>query len=359
MKPRLLVVELHHLGDAVMSLPFIRGAQEKFDVRVLCRPATAAIYELLSRPPEIRKWEPPWADEKECGALEAIRAARAEGRRLSSPALDTAVCAWADARTAILMAAAGAGRRIGFPMTRRNYYAADLPWRAKRLWAGRLLEKFWAITHHGQPLLTRWLHRETARQPHIVCWEQMAEATGVACDYDEPWISAAPSREFDVLRAAAGRKQLLAVHTLARLPSKQWSPDKWRALCSSLALRENFELLEVLPPGNEPCLDGMARIVAPDVAALASILSAADALVCHDSLPAHLAAALGKRVVTIFGSGEPDWFAPWNNRQRAVQRRICPLHPCIDRCGMDSYLCLDAVTVDDVAKEIMKLAAKP
>jgi hypothetical protein len=24
----------------------------------------------------------------------------------------------------------------------------------------------------------------------------------------------------------------------------------------------------------------------------------------------------GKPVVTIFGSGEPDWFAPWNNRQR-------------------------------------------
>ncbi|MFM8229921.1 MAG: glycosyltransferase family 9 protein, partial [Chthoniobacterales bacterium] len=92
-----------------------------------------------------------------------------------------------------------------------------------------------------------------------------------------------------------------------------------------------------------------------DVRSLASALAASDAVVCHDSLPGHLAAALGKPVVTIFGSGEPDWFAPWANRERAVQKRVCPLHPCIDRCGMDSYLCLEAVSVDDVAAKVMEM----
>jgi len=64
-------------------------------------------------------------------------------------------------------------------------------------------------------------------------------------------------------------------------------------------------------------------------------------------------------VVTIFGSGEPDWFAPWNNRHRVVQRRACPLHPCIDRCGMDSYLCLDAVTSGDVLAQLERLKFDP
>jgi len=92
------------------------------------------------------------------------------------------------------------------------------------------------------------------------------------------------------------------------------------------------------------------------VRSLASALAAVDALVCHDSLPGHLAAALGKPVVTVFGSGEPDWFSPWGNRERAVQKRVCPLHPCIDRCGMDSYLCLDAVSVDDVVAKVIEMA---
>jgi ADP-heptose:LPS heptosyltransferase len=72
-----------------------------------------------------------------------------------------------------------------------------------------------------------------------------------------------------------------------------------------------------------------------------------------------LAAALGRPVIAVFGSGEPDWFAPWNNRDRVVQRRGCPLHPCIDRCGMDSYLCLDAISTNDVLAQLQRLKMAP
>ena len=109
-------------------------------------------------------------------------------------------------------------------------------------------------------------------------------------------------------------------------------------------MTDNFDLIEILAAGAEPVTpDGVTKIQTPDLSSLAAALNRADAVLCHDSLPAHLAAALGKPVITIFGSGEPDWFAPWNNRDRVVQRRVCPLHPCIDRCGMDRYLCLEAV----------------
>lgn len=356
MKPRLLVVELHHLGDAVMSLPFVRGAQQKFDVHVLCRPATAAIYQLLATTPQIHEWEPPWAEERECGPMATVRAAQAEGGKLSPIAFDTAVCVWADARAEILVAETGAKHRIGFPMTRANYYAADLPWRAKRLWAGRLLERLWAVIHPAKPLLTTWLHRENASQPHLRCWEQTAEAAGISCAYSVPWIKAAPSPQVEALRVAG--KPLLAVHTQARLPSKQWPVEKWRELLANSALRDRFTVFEILPDEGETRAEGIASVVTPDISSLASALAASDSILCHDSLPGHLAAALGKPVMTIFGSGEPDWFAPWNNRERAVQRRVCPLHPCIDRCGMDSYLCLNAVTVDDVLNALMKLPAK-
>jgi heptosyltransferase-2 len=355
MKPRLLVVELHHLGDAVMSLPFIRGAQEKFDVHVLCRPSSAAIYAMLAKPPQTHEWEPPWADGRKHGAMAAIRAEHAEGRKLSPIGFDTAVCVWADARAEIVMAETGAKHRIGFPMTRANYYASYLPWRAKRLWAGRLLEKLWTVMRPAEPLLTTRLYRENASQPHLRCWEQMAEALGVSCDYSAPWIKTRLSAQVETLRVEG--KPLLAVHTHARLPSKQWPVEKWKELLANSALRERFAVFEILPEAGETRAEGIASVVTPDVSALVSALSASDAVLCHDSLPGHLAAALGKPVVTIFGSGEPDWFAPWRNRDLAVQKRVCPLHPCIDRCGMDSYLCLNAVTVEDVLGEVLKISA--
>ena len=361
MKPRLLVVELHHLGDAVMSLPFVRGAQEEFDVHILCRPTVSQVYRLLPRVPHIHEWEPPWAGPRECGAVSAIRAASSAGKDLAMHGFDTAVCAWADARAELIMAAAGATKRIGFPMTRGNYYASGLPWRARNLLAGRLLEKIPGIAGPSRPLLTTILHRGNSRQSHLRCWEQIGEAAGVSCDYTVPWINVGNSQEALPRNntAASGGKKLVAVHAHARLPSKQWPAKKWRHLCSLAAVREAFELREVVPEGKEPCIPDIPALVTGDAAGLGAALAEADALVSHDSFPAHLAAALGKPVVTVFGSGEPDWFAPWNNRDRVVQRRGCPLHPCIDRCGMDSYLCLDAIGVDDVASEVMKLSATP
>ncbi|MEY3481016.1 MAG: hypothetical protein RIQ71_1791 [Verrucomicrobiota bacterium] len=361
MKPRLLVVELHHLGDAVMSLPFVRGAQDKFDVHVLCRPHAAPVYRLLPRVPHTHEWEPPWADERECGAISSIRAASSKGRDLAKHGFDAAVCAWADARAELIMAAAGVTRRIGFPMTRGNYYAADLPWRSRNLLSGRLLEKLVTVVGPARPLLTTGLHRENSRQHHLHCWEQIGKAAGIACDYAVPWIAVENSAEALPLRntTVSGRKKLVAVHAHARLPSKQWPANKWRALCSLAPVRESFDLCEIVPAGREPLIPDIPAVATTDTTKLCVTLVEADALVCHDSFPAHLAAALGRPVVTIFGSGEPDWFAPWNNRDRAVQRRVCPLHPCIDRCGMDSYLCLDAIGVDDVATEVMKLSTAP
>ncbi len=356
MKPRLLIVELHHLGDAVIGLPFARGAAARYEVHVLCRPATAAIYRLLEAPPTIHPWEPPWADEARCPARIALGAARTQGNVLRALDFEAAVSVWADARVGVLIAGTRARQRIGFPMTAGNYYAAQLPWRGQRLALGRLLEAVWRVLHPRLPMFTHALHRAAAEQPHIGCWEQIADSLGSSCDYSAPWVkaSAPPEDIAEFARVARGRgQQVLAVHAHARLPTKQWPVALWKQLLDSPEVASRFAILEIVPPGAESLGIAAGRVArTPDPEALASVAGEADAMLCHDSLPAHLAAALGKPVVAIFGSGEPDWFAPWNNRTRVVQQRVCPLHPCIDRCGMDHYLCLDRITTGDVIRQL-------
>jgi ADP-heptose:LPS heptosyltransferase len=353
MKPRLLVVELHHLGDAVMSLPFVRGAMVKFEVHVLCRPASRAVYELLEETPHIHEWEPPWVDDQPCGFWQAIEAVKNEGHVLRPLEFAAAVCVWADARAEILMAETRAIQRIGFPMTRGNYYAADLPWRRTRRWLGQILEILWSATHPRHTPLTQTLHRESPRQPHLRCWEQIAEVIGISCNYSVPWIKSPGELPHSP-------RPVLAIHAHARVPSKQWPVERWRELMALPSITDHFDVVEILPPHAVAVTNSEVRkIHTPDFAFLVGALHGSAAVLCHDSLPAHLAAALGKPVVTIFGSGEPDWFAPWNNRDRVVQRRACPLHPCIDRCGMDSYLCLDAISTNDVLAQLQRLKMAP
>lgn len=363
MKPRLLIVELHHLGDAMMSLPFVRSASEKYEVHILCRSATAPVYRLLPDAPILHEWEPPWAESRNGGAWASLCATRTMGRRLSAENFAVAVCVWADARCAILMAESRASRRYGFPMTHGNYYAANLPWRRKRRLWGRLLETIWQITHPHFPLFTEDLHRSTTTQSHMQCWEQIAQALGLSCNNSIPWIQAAAPPE-DVVKfcetAHQNKRQILAIHPHARLPSKQWPLPLWRQLITQPAVTERFSILEIVPPKQDPLGAPSHHLVTTHgISTLAAVLNSAEAILCHDSFPAHLAAALGKPVVSIFGSGEPDWFAPWNNRHRVVQQHLCPLHPCIDRCGMDHYLCLDHIPLHDVLQQLEHLPRLP
>ena len=352
MKPRLLIVELHHLGDAVLSLPFVRAAQRDYEVHVLCRPATRAIYQLLAHPPKVHHFEPPWVSADGASSRESLSAARLQGRVLRPLEFAVAVSAWADARVEALLWETRARERISFPMTRANYYASDLPWRRRRRWLGRLLEIAWRLRWPAQPLLTRSLHRRAPDQHHLRSWEQIAGSLDLSWDERAPWMAADPVAS--ALKTTT--RPLLAVHTRARLPSKQWPLASWRQLLAHPEVTKLFEVVEILPPGTEPLDAGLARpVVTSDIGALASALAASDAVLCHDSLPAHLAAALGRPVVTIFGSGEPDWFAPWGQHERVVQRRVCPLHPCIDQCGMDRYVCLEAITLDDVLHQLHAL----
>ena len=88
-----------------------------------------------------------------------------------------------------------------------------------------------------------------------------------------------------------------------------------------------------------------------------SIVDAVDYVVCNDTGVSHVAAALGKRVVCIFGANLPQWFAPYHNLDLVVQNNVCPHRPCLDQCVMPSYICIESVTVEMVQQQIETLNA--
>ncbi len=91
---------------------------------------------------------------------------------------------------------------------------------------------------------------------------------------------------------------------------------------------------------------------------LADLLSSVDYLLANDSYSGHVAAALGKPVVTIFGSGNPAWFAPFGEGNRIVWKDTCPYHPCIDRCQMPTYVCLASVSESAVTAALSEIGDK-
>lgn len=345
MKTRLAIFEMHHLGDAVIALPFLRAASKLFETTVFCRAGTA---ELLG------------------DSLSGIRIVTSEHWNFSGlPELgsgDIAACVWPDSRAHLAMRRTGAGRRIGFRVAAENFYGAARPWRKRRLIAGQLAERVLSIP---SPLLTEPLDRARTGQTHGESWAQIAAALGFEPDYSFPWLplpapDSTAEKFFQESRAAG--KKILALHPGGRLPGKRWDTGRFQKLLNGYLSDNGFSVAVIKPPGEQcpvPNNPWQKIFETESLPSLAALLAQADGVLCNDSLASHLAAAVGVPVATIFGSGDPAWFAPFGNAHLAISTDACPFRPCVDRCAMPSLVCLESVSIHLVEEKLSAMFADP
>ncbi len=90
---------------------------------------------------------------------------------------------------------------------------------------------------------------------------------------------------------------------------------------------------------------------------LMAILSLSDLMVTNDSGPMHLAAALEKPLIALFGSTSPVFTGPVYDPFAEIiyQKQDCS--PCYQRtCSKDKF-CMEEITVDKVAESVEKILA--
>jgi ADP-heptose:LPS heptosyltransferase len=143
-----------------------------------------------------------------------------------------------------------------------------------------------------------------------------------------------PSRQSE-LRRQLGSGPFIAIHISARRPAQRWPLERYAALAVELA-KEARVLLLWAPgaadnprhPGDDAAAEEVLRraaaaapvpVATADLKTLIAALSLADQVICPDGGAMHLAAALGKPVVALFGDSPVDRWRPWGVPYRVVQ----------------------------------------
>lgn len=149
------------------------------------------------------------------------------------------------------------------------------------------------------------------------------------------------------------------LHPASRWQFKCWPADKTAALIDQLAARGERVVMTAAPDPAETDLiaDILKQVRAPvvnlagelSVKELVALIARAKISICVDSMPMHVASAVGTPVVALFGpSGETQW-GPWMVNNEVVTSTH-PCRPCgNDGCGGGKVSeCLTTLEVDRV-----------
>jgi len=298
-RPRLLAIEAWGLGDLALAVPFLRGASQHCDVTLLARSHAAPLLRRFAPAVRLVEAHLPWTAFS--GKYRLHRWPRAElralRRRLREAPFDLGLSARPDPRDHLLLALAGARRRLGFP----------------RAGSGPLL-------HDRLPQPT---------SPHRAAhWAALARHLG--------WPMPAP-----LPRTRPAKPRLAVIHPGAARPERVWPRSRYDEVARRL--REAGWTVEIL------------REDYPDLETLMDALAPAERFIGNDSGPGHLAALLGVPTFTIFGNQHGAAFHPAHSAAAWIEGHSCPHKPCFDRCRYARAHCIQDLAVEEVWSELLHL----
>lgn len=345
---RVLVIKPSSLGDIVHALPVLAGLRAAYPRAHIAWLVARPFVSLLDRHPLLDAVIP--FDRKHYGhmwrspraALDFLKFCFAIRRQRFDLIIDLQGLF----RSGFLACVAGARRRVGFADGR------ELSW----LFMTQRVRGPWSSRKGAG-------RRDPASDVHAV-EKNLHLARALGLQVDPPrfplGLCEADRRSASALLAGAGLAggRFTVVAPGARWDSKRWPVESWAGLidrlegagvgpCVLLGAPDEREGADAIVAR---CRSKPANLVGrTSLRELTALLELAERVVCCDSGPMHIAAALGKPMVALFGPTNAARTGPYDSRAQVLAlpldcspcyARVCPLrhHACMRQLGVEHVL---------------------
>jgi lipopolysaccharide heptosyltransferase II len=329
---RILITRTDKIGDVVVSTPAVKALRHVFPKAFIAFMAEKPAFELLKDNPyidEIIVSDKKGSEKNLAGFIKLIL-------KLRKKKFDTAVILHPTVRVHLSCFLAGIPRRIGYDR-KLGWLLTDRVRHIKQQGLKHEVEYNFDVLH-------RLGVNEKPSRPEI-------------------FISAAVESKVAALFKKAGIIQgldLYALNPWASCSSKRWPIERFAEVAQWLLDQRNTGIV-IIGDGN--CQKAAGRLTASlkgntydltgrtSLSELACVLSKCKALISNDSGPMHVGAAVGTKVVVVFGRKEPGLaprrWAPYGEQHVVIQKdqgcQVCLAHNCKNNFG-----CLMSVEASEV-----------
>jgi heptosyltransferase-2 len=338
-----LIIQTAFLGDVILTLPVaeaIRSVRKDALVDMLVIPSAAPV---IAGHPDVREvivYDKRGADTGARGFLRVLR--ELKRRRYAC-----AIVPHRSLRSALLARLAGIPVRAGFDRSAgRLLFTRVVGYRGDLHEIGRNLALLEALGAGAIPASPPGLYPSDAEKSAVTGFLESAGG-------------------------GAGSRPVVAIAPGTAWNTKRWPADRFAALARSLA-GHGCRVVILGGPGDASLCaeisaaggDGIVNACGKfSVLGSAELIRRSDLLVCNDSAPLHLGAAMRTPVLAIFGATVPSFgFGPAGPLDAVVETHGLPCRPCSvhggDRCPVGTFECMLSITPDSVLRTALPMLGK-
>ncbi len=366
---RILLIKLSAVGDVIHTIPLFHALRRRYpDARIdwLSKPTPA---EFIRNVPGVDNVIVYGENQTEApqynwdGFTHFVRLIRdhrftAMLSRLRSARYDLVIDMQGQFRSGFVSMVTGAPVRIGFDRPRKAVWEAE----GKTLPPGTI-ERAWKGAREGS-----WLaYTDPVRLPKLSIHaidRYLLVGDMLGFEPAEPDLSIPVEKQAEQRIDALLRDQLgeSTGPLIMMTPAALWETKRWRADGFAAVARHFIEkgypvVLAGAPNEAAECqriadaAPGAIMLAGQtSLAELAALIRRSAIVLTNDSGPMHLATALGKTAVALFGPTNPVWVGPYR-RPDLVERADLGCSPCylrsLSRCGHD-HACMREITAEHV-----------
>jgi len=194
----------------------------------------------------------------------------------------------------------------------------------------------------------------------IEAWKKLLEHIGVISESARPFLHISKEEKKRAQAFLFGKgitedDKVIGIHPGARNKARRWPLEQFERLVEYVNRKYEAKIIVFISPdnyGDNLMLKGHVVKLKLELRTFIAVMDRVNILICNDGGAMHIATALKKPLITVFGPTNPQWFSPYGDNNVVIIKDKVKCRPCFDYCRYREPFCITTITFGEVIQKL-------